>query len=111
MFIARQHETTGHFLLQKLYEYKWRGLGWKVAYLVLQQCDLLLTVLVTQHGLHELNPVMRDLLSMPVPLVIAKFIVPLLVAWLVPGKLLIPAIMLLGAVVAWNLKELFLFLV
>ena len=61
-------------------------------------------------GLSELNPVMRQLANMPLQLVIIKCAIPLLIAWLAPGKLLLPAIILLCLVVSWNIKELLLFL-
>jgi len=35
-----------------------------------------------------------------------KLVIPVLIAWLTPGKLLIPACILLLLVIGWDLKEL-----
>ena len=78
--------------------------------MLLNQFDLALTVLAVSLGLSELNPLMRHLLAVPALLLVLKVAVPLLIAWLTPGKLLLPAIVLLGLVVGWNVKELLLFL-
>lgn len=77
----------------------------KVSYLFLQQADLVLTVLAISAGFTELNPFMANLVHTPQELLLFKLITPLIIALLVPGKLLIPAIALLSAVVGWNLKE------
>jgi hypothetical protein len=53
---------------------------------------------------------MRASLNSPGQLGIIKFGIPLLISWLVPGKLLIPAIVLLAGVVGWDIKELLLLL-
>ena len=82
----------------------------KVSFVLLNQVDLLLTVFAVSLGLSELNPLMRHLVAMPAMLLTIKCAIPLLIAWLVPGKLLLPAIILLAFVVSWNLKELLLFL-
>ena len=82
----------------------------KVLYLLLQSIDLGLTVLAVQLGYPELNPFMRTALASTSLLLIMKVFIPLLICWLVPGKLLIPAIALLAVIVGWNIKEL-LFLV
>jgi hypothetical protein len=44
--------------------------------------------------------------EIPALLLIVKLIIPLVIAWLLPGKLLLPSIALLMFVVIWNLKEL-----
>lgn len=82
----------------------------KVLFVLLNQLDLVLTSLALSLGLYELNPFMRNLVNAPFQLLVLKFAVPLLIAWLVPGKFLIPAIILLSLVVGWNVKELLLFL-
>ena len=111
MLTAWQHnDRESYRFFEKLRYYQGQGLAWKAAYVILQQFDFLLTTLAAQYGLFEINPLMRDLLNMPLPMLITKFIIPLLIAWLIPGRLLIPAIVLLGAVGIWNLKELLLFL-
>ncbi len=83
----------------------------KVSFVLLNQCDLFLTVLAMYLGFYEVNPLMRYLLTVPLLLVIIKFVVPLFIAWLAPGKLLLPSILLLCLLLGWNLKELLLFLV
>ena len=86
------------------------GVAEKVSFVLLNQLDLFLTVLAASFGLSELNPLMRQLVTMPIMLVIVKCAIPLLIAWLVPGRLLLPAIILLSVVVVWNVKELLSFL-
>ena len=82
----------------------------KVSFVLLNQVDLALTVLAVSLGLSELNPLIRHLVAVPVLLLIVKVAIPLLIAWLTPGKFLIPAIILLSLVVSWNVKELLIFL-
>ena len=81
-----------------------------VGYVFLQLLDLMLSILAMWLGLSEVNPFMRNLLATPVQLLTVKLAIPLLVVWLVPGKLLIPAILFLSLVVGWNIKELLVFL-
>ena len=91
-----------------------RGCTWdlavKVSYILLHLFDLALTVLAVSLGLAELNPLMRDLLASPLQLIVIKLAIPLLIAWLVPSKLLIPGVLFLSLVIGWNAKELFLVL-
>jgi len=87
-----------------------RGTTEKVSFVLLNQFDLALTVLAVSLGLFEMNPLMRYLVTVPVLLLVVKSAVPLLIAWLVPGRFLLPALILLGTVVAWNIRELCLFL-
>ena len=87
-----------------------RELCIKFSYVFLHQVDLVLTVLATSAGFSELNPIIKSMIGAPSELLLVKLIIPLLIAWLVPGKLLLPAVLLLSAVVGWNLKELFLLL-
>ncbi|MFH1169791.1 MAG: DUF5658 family protein [Chloroflexota bacterium] len=82
----------------------------KVSFILLNQLDLLLTVAAVSLGLAEQNPLIRYLLAVPLQLMIIKLVIPLLIAWLAPGKLLLPAIILLCLLVGWNVKELLLFL-
>ena len=86
-----------------------RGTAEKASFVLLHQFDLVLTVLAVTLGFSELNPLMRYLVAMPFLLLIVKLAIPLLIAWLAPGKLLLPAIILLCLVVIWNIKELLLF--
>lgn len=80
----------------------------KVLYLLLQSIDLVLTVLAAQLGYPELNPLMKAALTSTSSLLILKVFIPLLICWVVPGKLLIPGIALLAVIVGWNIKELLL---
>lgn len=82
----------------------------KLFFLWLNLADLALTLVAVSLGLYELNPIIRQMYSAPFTLVIVKVWLPLLLAWLVPGKLLIPAIVLLAIVVGWDIKELVIFL-
>lgn len=91
-------------------EYK-KGLGLRLTYVVLQLADLMMTVLAANAGYEEMNPLMRGLLSSPMQLVTFKFIIPMAIAWLVPSKLLIPALVLLAAIIGLNIKELVMVLV
>lgn len=81
-------------------------MGLRVAYVVLQMADFLMTLFAFQAGFEEMNPVMRGLLGSPVQLVLFKLITPLAIAWLVPSKLLIPALVLLLVIIGLNVKEL-----
>lgn len=83
-----------------------RGVGAKVSFVLLNQIDLVLTVLAVSMGFCEMNPLMRSLAAAPLQLVLIKFAIPLFIAWLVPGRLLLPAIGLLVFVVGWDIKEL-----
>jgi len=84
------------------------GRALKLSYLSLQQVDLVLTVLAVSLGFSELNPFMKGLLSVPLQLLLFKSVIPLLIAWFVPGRFLIPAIALIAGIVGWNVKELLL---
>ncbi|MFH0914191.1 MAG: DUF5658 family protein [Chloroflexota bacterium] len=86
------------------------GRAGKVTFILLQQVDLGLTLLAASWGIPEVNPFMRGLLSTPLQLVLVKAVIPVLMAGLIPGRLLIPAAGFLLLVVGWNIKELFLFL-
>ena len=78
----------------------------KAVFLSLQMIDLTLTLVAARSGDPELNPVMKASLDSMYKLAIFKFGIPLLISWFVPGRLLIPAIILLCGVVGWNVKEL-----
>ena len=82
----------------------------KISFVLLNQLDLVLTLLAINLGFSELNPLIRYLVGMPVMLLIVKFAIPLLIAWLIPGRLLLPAILLLSLVVGWNVKEILFFI-
>ena len=82
----------------------------KASFVLLNQFDLTLTVLAIYLGLSELNPLIRQLVNIPILLLVIKLALPLLIAWLIPGKLLLPSIALLTLVIVWNIKELIIFL-
>ena len=77
--------------------------------MLLNLLDLVLTLSAVSLGLSELNPLMRYLITVPAMLFVIKVAIPLLIAWLAPGRLLVPAIVLLFLVVCWNAKELLVF--
>ena len=83
-----------------------KGLTLRVAYVVLQQADLLLTKFAISSGFEELNPVIRGSIDTPAHLLLYKLIIPIIIASLVPARLLLPALLLLLMVIVWNLKEL-----
>ena len=87
-----------------------KGLSIKVAYVLLHQADILLTNFAIFAGFKEFNPVIRGLLDAPVQLFVFKLIIPLIIAWLVPAKLLLPALVLLLVVIVLNLTQLSLLL-
>ncbi|HEY98186.1 MAG TPA: hypothetical protein G4O16_08430 [Dehalococcoidia bacterium] len=82
----------------------------KVSFVILNQVDLILTLVAMHLGFAELNPFVSFLLEVPALLVVVKGILPLLIAWLIPGRLLWPSIALLFGVGVWNLKELIAYL-
>ncbi len=82
----------------------------RAGYVLLQQVDLILSLCAAYFGFAELNPVMRNLLASPVQLILIKLVIPILIAWLVPGRLLLPAFAFLSLVVLWNIKEILLLL-
>jgi len=83
-----------------------QDLALRASYIFLQTIDLMLTLLAMSLGLSELNPLMKSLLGAPVQLLTFKLAIPLLIVWVIPGKLLIPAIVFLAMVVGWDIKEL-----
>ncbi len=84
----------------------WWDTSIRIGYVFLQEIDLVLTVVAVSFGSIELNPIIRSLLAAPVLLITAKLIIPILIAWLIPGRLLLPAFSFLFLIVIWNIKEL-----
>lgn len=78
----------------------------KAVFLSLQLLDLVLTLLAARSGYPELNPLLKGSLDSVTKLAILKFGIPVLISWFVPGRWLIPAILLLCMVIGWNIKEL-----
>jgi hypothetical protein len=81
----------------------------KVSFILLAALDLTLTILAMYLGLYEINPFIRLLIQIPFLLIFVKLVIPVLIAWLMPGKLLLPSIAVLALVVIWNVKELVVF--
>ncbi len=82
----------------------------KVSFIVLSELDLGLTLLAIYMGFTELNPLVEWMIGVPFVLLLVKCILPVLVAWAIPGRLLWPSIVLMALVVIWNVKELVIFL-
>jgi hypothetical protein len=78
----------------------------KVVFLSLQLVDLILTALAARYGWIELNPVMQASMDSTYKLALFKFVIPVAISFFVPGRWLLPAILLLLMVVGWNVKEL-----
>ncbi len=83
-----------------------RGANFKLSFVFLVYLDLVLTFLAVGNGFNEMNPFMQRMLVRPAELALVKGVAPLFIAWLVPAKLLVPAIVLMLAVVGWNAREL-----
>jgi hypothetical protein len=81
----------------------------KIAFISLNVMDLVLTLFAMNLGADEMNPVMRGMIHSPAALYTAKLLIPLCLAWLLPGKLLIPSIAVLVFVVGWDTRELLVF--
>ena len=86
-----------------------RGTTEKIAFISLNAIDLVLTLLAMNLGAREVNPFIRGMISTPVALYTTKLLIPILVAWLLPGKLLIPSIAVLVFVVGWDVREVLVF--
>ena len=99
-------QVKQYLSIQEMQSGSTKDIGLRVSYVLLHQIDLILTVFAVSSGFTELNPVMRSLLASPVQLAIFKVGIPLLIAWLLPGRLLVPAIALMVLIVSWNIKEL-----
>jgi len=78
----------------------------KATFLFLQLADFVLTLVAARYGWLELNPLIQGSLDSVTKLAIFKFAIPVVISWFVPGRWLLPAILLLCGVVGWNVKEL-----
>jgi len=87
------------------------GVGAKISFVLLSQLDLVLNTFALSLDFYELNPWMRSLATSPLQLLLVKLAIPLVIAWFVPGRLLMPTIALLILVVGWDVKELLLSLI
>jgi hypothetical protein len=83
----------------------------KLIFVGLNMLDLVLTLFALSKGLTEINPIVNTMYSNPYQIWTVKLVLPLLFAWLAPGKLLIPSIAFLTLVIGWNVKELIIFFV
>jgi hypothetical protein len=83
----------------------------KLAYIILNMVDLGLTLYAVSHGAQELNPFMRSMFEAPYQLYIVKFVLPVFLAWLLPGPLIIPSIAALVFVIGWDLNQLSVFFI
>jgi hypothetical protein len=83
-----------------------RGTALKVSFILLAFLDLILTILAMYLGLWEMNPMVRFLVHVPLLLILIKLVIPVAAAWIMPGRLLWPCIVALGAVVVWNIWQL-----
>jgi hypothetical protein len=81
----------------------------KVLFILLNEFDLTFTVVAVALGFTEINPLMRFLIGVPVLLIVFKLVIPVVIAWLVPGRLLWPAMVLMALVTIWNVKEIAIF--
>ncbi len=79
----------------------------RAGYVLLQQMDLFMTMFALSRGAVELNPFMISLLDSPVKLILIKIVFPVLLAWVVPAKLLVPALGFILLVNALNTVQLF----
>ena len=77
----------------------------KVIFLALQLTDLALTLVAARSGYPELNPMLRGSVDSVTTLAILKCCIPVAISWFVPGRWLLPAILLLFGVVGWNVTE------
>ena len=78
----------------------------KVLFIFLAEADLLLTITAVFAGFTELNPLVKFLFAVPALMVLVKAVLPVVIAWAIPGRLLWPSIAALAFVVVWNVKEL-----
>jgi hypothetical protein len=86
-----------------------KGIALRLSYIILQAADYLMTIFAANAGFDEMNPVMRGLLGSPIEMLAFKLLIPLAIATFVPAKLLIPALILLLAIIGLNIKELLVF--
>lgn len=77
----------------------------KLTFLGLQLTDFILTLLAARFGWAELNPIMQGSTRSLAMMAIFKFAIPVVISYFVPGRWLLPAILLLGGILGWNVKE------
>jgi len=84
------------------------GIVGKFTYILLVYLDIGLTFIAMRLGAQELNPFMQGFVSNPLQFLLVKGAPAIVLAWLCPAKLLIPAVALMLFVVGWDVKELIL---
>ena len=82
----------------------------KISFIVLNILDMVFTFTAHNLGLKELNPLMAGMIPALWLFISLKTALPALIAWLVPGKWLWPALALMFFVIGWDVKELLAFL-
>jgi hypothetical protein len=108
MAVALSQIRDRYTTLNNRFNTRW-GSWFKLSYLFLQQVDLVLTIYAMSIGAMELNPLLRIVLgSLPLVLVF-KVAIPVAMVYFIPGALLIPGILIQGAVIAWNIHQLLAF--
>jgi hypothetical protein len=88
-----------------------KGTTEKLVFVGLNLLDLVLTLFALSMDMKELNPIVSHLYNNPYQMWIVKLLIPLLFAWVSPGKLLIPSIGFLSLVIGWNIKELIIYFI
>jgi hypothetical protein len=78
----------------------------KATFLFLQLTDFVLTLVAGRFGWVEINPIMQGSIDSLSKMAIFKFAIPVVISWFVPGRWLLPAILLLCGILGWNIKEL-----
>jgi len=82
----------------------------KVSFIFLCLLDFVLTIVALNLGIFEINPLVVYLIQIPVLFLTVKLFMPVIFAWILPGRLLLPFIGLLVFAVIWNIKELVIYL-
>ena len=65
----------------------------RLGYVLAQQLDLAMTLFAVSRGYTELNPFMKGMLNSPPQLIAFKLIIPMLIAWLIPPKYILPGLL------------------
>lgn len=78
----------------------------KAAFFLLQLSDAFITTLAVSAGFIEFNPIIRAVVANPILLVLVKIAIPAVIAWVVPGRWLIPAVVFLILTNAYDLFNL-----
>jgi hypothetical protein len=82
----------------------------KLTFVILIYLDVVMTMGALSFGMSELNVLARMIFQNPIYVLALKVAPPPLIAWLLPGKLLVPSIAFMVFVIGWNTKELVIFM-